>query len=45
MRKENNNAIEGNDIEELSEMQLPIEEGFDATEFEEDTNNLNLALT
>ena len=40
---EKNNAIKGNDAEELSKMQRAIEGGFDATELERDINFLNLA--
>ena len=42
LRNENDNEIKGNDIEELSEIKLAIDGGFDATELEQDINYLNL---
>ena len=43
LRNKNDNAIEGNDIEELFKTQLAIEGSFDMTELEQDINFVNLA--
>ena len=40
--KHDNKTIEGNDVEESTEIQIAIEEGFDVNELEKDIKNLTL---